>query len=545
MNIEQLCLLLLNTDRLIVKNILLEKGKIRLSVESTVHSASCPVCAQVSFDIHSHYLRYPTDLAWAEWPVVIHLKVKRFFCRNHACPKRTFAERFPHFVDAFARRTQRVISKQQQIGVNLCARIAEYLLQLDQIHISDTTLNRLLRALPEPGTPSIRVLGVDDWAKRKGQRYGTLLVDLERGFVVDLLADRTADTLARWLEGHPEIEMVSRDRSQTYAEGILRGAPQAIQVTDRFHLLKNLSEVVFKVFQQEYAFIHKQLEQSFESVKLDEPQVEPVLQARPLTPAEERRKERMLRAQQYHQQGWTQKDIAHRLNLHPKTVRRYLHGASPPVRRERTGRRLDRFKPYLLQRWNEGCHNATQLYREIQPKGFSGHETIVRNYIRHFRRASGLPTKVRSQTGNHLEVDPTQQPPTLRTLTWWVLKRLEDRTDDGEQTLAQLSRGQPKLQESIMLARSFAEMIRQQQAEKLEAWLEQAAKSGYRVWSNFAVGLKQDEAAVRASLIYPWSNGPTEGHINRLKCLKRLMYGRAKDDLLRKRVLWQGHRSFT
>jgi transposase len=95
-NIEQLCLLLLNTDRLILQNIRLDEGKIRLSVESMVHSASCPVCARVSFDIHSHYMRYPTDLAWAEWPVIIHLKVKRFFCRNQACPKRTFAERFPN-----------------------------------------------------------------------------------------------------------------------------------------------------------------------------------------------------------------------------------------------------------------------------------------------------------------------------------------------------------------------------------------------------------------------------------------------------------------
>lgn len=156
-----------------------------------------------------------------------------------------------------------------------------------------------------------------------------------------------------------------------------------------------------------------------------------------------------------------------------------------------------------------------------------------------------MPGKVRSQSGKRLEDDPAQQPPTLRTLTWWVLKRPEDRVDDEERTLSQFSEGQPKLKASIAMARSFTEMIRQQQEDKLDSWLDQAEKSGYQVWRNFAAGLKQDKAAVRASLLYPWSNGPTEGHINRLKCLKRLMYGRAKDDLLRKRVLWQGHRSFT
>jgi transposase len=225
-NIEHFCLILLNIDQLIIQNIRLDQGKINLYVESTAHSAPCPACSQVSTEIHSHYMRYPTDLAWAEWPVIIHLEVKRFFCRNAACQKRTFAEQFPNFVANYARRTQRVISKQQQLGVNISARIAEYLLRSDQIGISDTTINRLLRSLPEPETASVRVLGVDDWAKRKGQRYGTLLLDLERSSVVDLLQDRTADTLAQWLKGHPEIEVVSRDRSQTYAEGIERGACQ-------------------------------------------------------------------------------------------------------------------------------------------------------------------------------------------------------------------------------------------------------------------------------------------------------------------------------
>jgi transposase len=532
-------------DQMMIHEVQLEKGKIRLSVESTVQIANCPVCNQASTSIHSHYMRYPTDLAWADWSVVIELNVKRYFCKNTACPKRTFAERFPDFIASYARRTQRVIAQQQQTGVNCSARIAEYLLTLAHIGISDTTLNRLIRALPDPERKSIRVLGVDEWAKRKGQWYGTILVDLEDSAVVDLLQDRTADTLAEWLGKHPEVEIVSRDRSQTYAEGITRGAPQAIQVADRYHLLKNLSEAVFKIFQQEYALIRKQLEPNFEVKKLMGSDVEPITLKRPLTPAEERRQERIQKARQYHQQGWTQKDIAHLLHLSPKTIRRYSHASPTQVRRQRTSRLLDPFKPYLLQRWNEGCHNATQLSRELRPKGYRGSETTVRNYIQPFRQASGLSAKVRSQTSAYLVADPNHHLPTLRTLTEWVLQRPEDQREEDERILSQLSAGQAKLAESIALAREFAEIIRQQQNEALEAWFERAHKSGYRIWRNFAAGLIQDEAAVHSALQYPWSNGPTEGHINRLKCLKRMMYGRAKDDLLRKRVLWQGHRSFT
>jgi len=189
--------LLLNTNQLYVQNIEIKKGEIKLEAESTNCAACCPACGQESFSIHSSYLRYPIDLAWGEWPVILWLKVKRFFCKNTICPKRTFAERFPDFVDPYARKTKRVIQKQQRIGVNVASCVAEQLLELEQIGASDTTINRLIRTLPSQDVHPIRVLGVDDWAKRKGQRYGTILVDLERRQIVDLLEDRTADTLAK------------------------------------------------------------------------------------------------------------------------------------------------------------------------------------------------------------------------------------------------------------------------------------------------------------------------------------------------------------
>jgi transposase len=206
---------------------------------------------------------------------------------------------------------------------------------------------------------------------------------------------------------------------------------------------------------------------------------------------------------------------------------------------------LDAFKPYILKRWNEGCHNATQLFREIQPQGYAGKITIVRDFAHQLRHASGLPPGTRYQGGKVLDTDPTRRPPTPRSLAWSIVRRPDERFEDDELLLEQLSEGYPKLERTINLAREFAATIRQRQVDNLDSLLERADESGYQTWRNFAAGLCQDYAAVRAALQLNWSNGPTEGHVNRLKCLKRQMYGRAKDDLLRKRIIWQGRWSFT
>lgn len=546
MDLTDLCLDLLNTNQITVQDIRIESDQIAVFVESRHEKACCPKCAQESSEIHSYYLRYPRDLAWAHLPVILHLKVKRFFCQNRQCAKQTFAERFPDFVGWYARKTKRVVEKQDLLSINVCARTAEVLLRMEQIGISDTTVNRNLRGIPDPEVPPIRVLGVDDWAKRKGQRYGTILVDQERARVVDVLEDRTAETLAKWLGTHPEIKIVTRDRSKTYAEGIRQGAKQAVQVADRWHLLKNGSDVLDKVFQQENSAIQKQLKEIVEQTgSTTLPVVEPPTQEDTLTLAEQHRKERITQAQELIEKGWTRKAAARHLNIHPKTVRRYLDDPSPKFARSRGRGILEPFKPFILQRWNEGCHNATQIFREIRMRGYCGHETLVIDYARELRQASGIPPRVRKHTGEILPVKPTQELPTLRTLAWWVYRPVEKRKTEDEQVLERLSAGQPKLKSVIELARDYAALIRHQKAEGLTAWIERAKQSEYAFLRNFAEGIQQDETAIRAALSYSWSNGRTEGNVNRLKCIKRLMYGRAKDDLLRKRVLWQGHNPFT
>ena len=535
-------LLVPDSDRMNVVSVAVvgKNERIVVELEANASDSVCPLCHQKTTRVHSWYRRALADLPWADIPVTISLKVRRFFCSNVDCTRMIFCERLPSVATAWARRTERLAETQRRIGLALGGAAGARLAAALKMQVGIDLMLGLIRRHHPTKTPGPRVLGVDDWALRKGQRYGTILVDLERGTIVDLLADRSASRLTTWLQTHPGVEIVTRDRSQTYADAIQAGAPAAIQIADRWHLLKNLSEVVFKILQQEHSVIQQRLEFAAKRGAGHPELTEAVLSAgsEQLTPSQQRRKAGIALARQLHRQGWTQKAIAYRLNVHPKTIQRYLRTSTPNVTRRRKKRLLlTPYKNYLLQRWNEGCHNATQLFREIRLQGYLGAVTIVRDFVQQLRRASGLPPGVRSRDGRHLDEDPTRRPPSLRTIAWLIVQPPERWTAETEKRLAQLSADHPKLAVTIRLARAFAAMVRQRQPEQLDAWLRQASDCSFRSWRNFAAGLRQDEAAVRAALAYSWSNGPTEGHVNRLKAVKRAMYGRAKLDLLRQRLV--------
>ncbi len=286
-------------------------------------------------------------------------------------------------------------------------------------------------SLPEPENQNIHVLGVDDWAKRKGQRYGTILVDLERSQIIDLLRDRTAETLIQWLGKHPEVQTVSRDRSQTYADAIQQALPEATQVADRWHLLKNASDVLYKIFQQEYSVIRTYLEPKTDAKAVLGPQIEQKEAEETFTAAEQRRQRKDGPGKTASRSRIFTKNRSHNnWTSIPKPSDVTCIPHLPQARRSRTGRLTDPFQPYLLNRWNEGCHNATQLFREIQEQGYVGRITMVRYVIREFRNASGLPPRIRTAKTEPLPTDPTRRPPTLRTLTFAVTGRPEQCTEE-------------------------------------------------------------------------------------------------------------------
>jgi len=337
------------------------------------------------------------------------------------------------------------------------------------IQTSGDTLLRVLRQTPESCHPPPRVVGIDDWAFKKGLCYGTILVDLERHCPLDLLPDRQVETVKRWLAQHPGIEMVTRDRSQDYAQAITEGAPQATQIADRWHLLKNLTDALQKVLNG-YA---KRLRQWG-----TDPQTAALIHATDVperSPSRRDRRqseicragclERYQQVHHLHRQGWQQKTIAHHLGISARTVSRYLAAATfPEHRRQRRSSNLDRHKTDLLQRWHEGCHNATRLADEIRSQGYVGGITQVREYVARLRQAQAAQTE---QSLPSLPTSLASKPLTPRRAAFLLLCPVDDQ-DDFQQQFFNLF---PELQTVVESFQAFAAMMREKRVADFDNWL--------------------------------------------------------------------------
>ena len=525
-------------------------AQITLLVCSMQTRVPCPLCATPARRIHSRYTRTLADLPWADYRVRLQLRVRKWFCRHRACRRRIFTERLPTLVAPWARRTLRLAQRLADLGVALGGKAGVRLGQHWSLAVSRTTLLRLLRRQPAPSFPTPTVLGVDDFALRKRQTYGTVLIDLERRQPVALLPDRTADTVAQWLREHPGVEIIARDRSSAYAEGARQGAPAATQVADRFHLLQNLREALDQVFLTYSPVLDAVNETLCQQPVLlaDGALAVPVPPHDIPPPAPQRAAQRQARRQALHQQvwalhreGWTAPAIAQHVGMSLRTVQRDLRTATFAGRKRRRDlgdSMLTPYKAYLLARWNAGCYTAMRLFRDLRQRGYAGSYGVVAAYARRLRQAQGLPPGHRR--AHHplpAVAEPPCQPLTPRRATWLVLRREEKRSEAEAQQLAQLRAQQAEVAEAVDLAQDFATLVRQRQPTQLDPWLQRATTSTLEALQRFAKGLHEDYEAVKAGVTLPWSTGPVEGHITRLKMLKRQMCGRARLDLLSRRFV--------
>jgi transposase len=525
-------------------------AQLTLRLTATQTLVHCPVCRFPTQRIHSHYTRTVADLPWAHLHVVLQLGVRKFFCANGRCTRRIFTERLPQLLAPWARRTQRLAQRLGSIAVALGGTAGAQLSQHLGLPGSRNTLLRLLRGQPVPARPTPTVLGVDDFALRKRHTYGTILVDQERHHPVALLPERTADTLAQWLREHPGVEVITRDRSSAYADGARQGAPAATQVADRFHLVQNLTEALTEVFMTQRTALDavnaaaRQQPVPLPDGTIAVPIPPPATPPRTQQHAAQRATQRQATYDAVwtlHRQGWTVPAIAAQVGHSRHTIERYLRMPTWPVPQHRSsyGRSvLNPYKDCLLARWNAGCRIAMQLFRELQPRGYLGSYRRVAAYASRLRQAQGLaPRRQGRRQPLPVVAEPASPPLTPRRATWLVLGREDTRTEAEAQQLAQLHAQSAEVAEAIDLAQDFATLVRQRQPAQLDPWLKRATTSTLEALRRFATGLYEDYNAVKAGVTVPWSNGPVEGHINRLKMLKCQMFGRAHLDLLSCRFL--------
>ena len=534
-----------------------------VALTSRAGTAMCPVCGQLSDRGHSHYRRVLTDLPLTDRPLVLVLQLRKFFCLAAGCPRHIFCERVPALAAAHARSTTRLTRLQRTLGLALGGEPGSRLAAELAVPISGDTILRRVKAAPAEPETSYRFIGVDDFALRKGHTYGTILVDLQRGRVIDLFDGRDGAPIAAWLKSHPGIEVITRDRWAAYANACSTAAPKAIQVADRFHLIGNIRELVERLLEQHASALDAALEPPTAAAEscaegsppaansstsvlpsatvattTGEPNLAPA-PAPPLPPAppvtvshrQQQRQDRFDEVRRLREAGMSVRQIARELRMGRQTVIDYQRRERCPDWNPGGPRstRLDRFRTVIDAFVREGGRAATVLHLWLKGQGCDSSYDAVRRFLSRRLRAAGI-APAHSSRG-----PPRPRRPSARQLSFAFVCRAEERSEDAIRWVSQVT-PIPVVCDALTLANELVEMTRGESKTLLSDWLGRADVSASGLVQSFAQTLRTDSAAVQAGLSTRWSNGPVEGQVNRLKAIKRSMYGRASLALLRARV---------
>ena len=518
-----------------------DASSVTLSARSSVLVVACPDCGTRSSRVHGRYRRTLADAPSAGRRTKIVLTIQRFKCVNDACSRSTFSEQVPGLTTPFARRTTVLTDALVAIALALAGRAGARLATRIGMPCGRDLLIKMIRAQPVPKVPAVTVLGVDDFAIRRGHSYNTILIDMATHRPIDVLPDREAATLATWLADHPGVEVVCRDRASSYADGARTGAPDAIQVADRFHLWQNLCEAVGKAVNSHYHCLRVQAEPV-----VPEPQAAPpaAVEPEPKTASRTERRlvvrtrERFEAVQARLKAGASRSEMGRELNLDRHTIRRFADATTLEellVKCENRVTKLDGYFEQVNELWNSGLTNATVIAERIRPLGFTGNVQTVRRYLRDFRVPGTSPSRPDPLRRRPAPSGPVVPKP--RKISRWILTR-PDHLDDNDTTAIKdlLTRCEHlrRLDEHV---RSFAAIMTGRRGAEIEEWIQRVEADDLPMLHSFAIGLRRDLAAVINGLTLEHSSGAVEGAVTRAKALKRQCYGRANFDLLRLRIL--------
>ncbi len=544
-----------------IEQVQITASQLTVIVRSTSATACCPGCGCPSEHVHSQYQRTVHDVPCGGRHVVLRLHMRKFFCLTLMCQRKVFTERLPALVEPWARMSNRLIEQMKAIGLAASAEVSERLAPRLGMNVKAPTLLRHLRRIPSLSTTPVRVLGIDDFALRRGDRYGTLLVNIETGKPLDLLPDRTADAVLPWLKSHQEIEVVSRDRASAYADAVNRALPQAIQVADRYHLVQNLREHLQRVCDRKRTCLPVVEDTPLKREPTDDadntgPRADPppaeallVLPERveseeadhqPLPAQEPARKNqqdtaeailssltygdhkkqisRDKRVSRYeeimtlHRAGMGQRAIARHLGISRKTVKLFVTSSAFPERAAGTGLRprgkskLDFYLSYLHLRWEAGVHTGSHLFDEIKERGYTGSASLLGKLLSQWR--TELPPRLRqgSPRKPRLEALAGQRRLSSRQASFLMIVPPEKLTAKEQQQVQHICQDGNELHTIYRFSQEFVTLLKERQVETLDVWLKRAKESHIAELTSFANGISRDYAAVRAACSLPWSN---------------------------------------
>jgi transposase len=551
---ESLTSLFLLPDTIAVEAVYPAKTNLTVRVACVLKNAACPLCEHPSERIHGRYGRTVADVPCGGRRVTLALTVRKFVCYTPECPRKIFTERLPALVQSYARMTNRLTEALQTLGFATCGEVGERLAPKLGMCVTGPTLLRRMRTVSIPPPSSVRVLGIDDWNWKKGVSYGTILVDLELRRTIELLPDRSTETVEAWLRAHPEVDIVSRDRGGEYAAAARKGAPQAQQIADRFHLLKNLRDRLKEVMDRKQSYLPEVEERASDAIpakarglkdksvhEIAAPQAEPEPEKHYRTippypyqrPAgmsydefqkqvrQDKRSARYEHVRTLFEQGLSQRAIARKLKLSRTTVGKFVQAETYPEMhhsaRGARGSLLDPYKRYILQRWQHGCRNSVQLYDEITARGFTGSAPLLRMFLAELRKkhqeAGSASALILDASTQAIEIPATLPPkPHIAcrmsaTRASWLFVSQAGKLDAKQtQHVGQIRAGHPDLETAYQLSQEFVMMLASRREADLDTWLTQAEHSGLPEFKKMAHGIRHDYAAVKAAFSSMWSH---------------------------------------
>lgn len=504
----------------------------------------CLDCGTQSRHRHGWHNRRLQDLPVQGQVVKIELALNRWQCRHRKCGRRTFTDRLPEIASPYMRRTQRMAEIVGLVGHKMGGRPGEHLMLRLGMPVSDDTILRQLKRDNPVSTQKdiIRVVGIDDWSWRHSSRYGTIMVDLERHSVVDVLEDRSVESAKSWLQERPTIQVVSRDRCGLYAQAAREGAPQARQVADRFHLVQNLREAI-KEQMSVYGHANVRPILSEDAIASARSQ-----QRRARLAHRQSRQEIFDTFQALRQQGLTYSEIARRTGYERRSIANWLTSNAPRDRNRATLNPTSPlyFETFLAERWRNGNRIGRHLFYDIKNRGYTGSRSNLERLLKMWREVENIQS---DEPPPETDVsEPVRDPDTGHMISSVVAAALCIKprgllTDRQARKVNALKQGSRVFAIMRGLAMRFNGILRSRSPDALDEWIDDAIDTELTAIMRFASVLRRDIDAVKNAIELPWSNGQAEGQINRLKMLKRAMYGRAGPQLMRARMLPLNHRN--